>query len=60
VNKDAVLPLLAGPANELTEAAWDAAPYLFKAADRPKLEEVAKGRSERLAPRIKLALERLK
>lgn len=60
VNKDAVLPLLAGPANELTEAAWDAAPYLFKAADRPKLEEAAKGRSERLAPRIKLALERLK
>jgi len=60
VNTDAVLPLLAGAANELTEAAWDAVPYLFKATDRSKLEEAAKGRSERLVPRIKAALGQLK
>lgn len=59
-DKTAVLPLLKGPANELTEAAWDAVPRLFTKADLPQLEEAAKGLSERLAPRAKSALEQVR
>ena len=57
VDKASVLPLLKGPANELTEAAWDAMPRVFSPADLPQLQEAAQGLSERLAPRAKAALE---
>lgn len=57
--KAAVLPLLKGSANELTEAAWDSVPRLFAEVDRAELTEAAKGLSERLAPRAKAALESL-
>ncbi len=57
VDKGAVLPLLKGPANELTEAAWDAVPRVFSKADLPQLQEASQGLSERLAPRAKAALE---
>jgi hypothetical protein len=57
--KAAVLPLLKGPANELTEAAWAAVPRLFAEADRAALTEAAQGLSERLAPKAKAALEAL-
>jgi hypothetical protein len=57
--KSAVLPLLKGPANELTEAAWAAVPRLFAEADRAALTEAAQGLSERLAPKAKAALEAL-
>ena len=59
VTKTAVLGLLKGPANELTEAAWDAVPRLFAEADRPALTEASQGLSERLAPKAKAALEAL-
>lgn len=57
--KAAVLPLLKGPANELTEAAWAAVPKLFAEADRAALTEAAQGLSERLAPKAKAALDAL-
>jgi hypothetical protein len=57
--KAAVLPLLKGPANELTEAAWAAVPRLFVEADRAALTEASQGLSERLAPKAKAALEAL-
>lgn len=57
--KAALLPLLKGPANELTEAAWAAVPRLFAEADRAALTEAAQGLSERLAPKAKAALEAL-
>jgi len=57
--KAAVLPLLKGPANELTEAAWDAVPRLCSEEDRAALTEASQGLSERLAPRVKAALEAL-
>ena len=57
--KTAVLPLLKGPANELTEAAWAAVPRLFVEADRAALTEASQGLSERLAPKAKAALEAL-
>jgi hypothetical protein len=57
--KSAVLPLLKGPANELTEAAWAAVPRLFAEADRAALTEAAQGLSERLAPKAKAALDAL-
>jgi hypothetical protein len=60
VDKAVVLALLKGPANEVTEAAWDAVPTLFTAADKALLEETAQGLSERLAPRAKAALALLK
>ena len=60
VDKTVLLGLLKGPANELTEAAWDAVPTIFGAADKAALEEAAKGLSERLAPRAKAALALLK
>lgn len=60
VDKAVVLGLLKGPANELTEAAWDAVPTVFAMSDKAVLEEAAKGLSERLAPRAKAALALLK
>ena len=60
IGKDALLPLLKGPANELTEAAWDAVPTVCKAADRAEVEVAAKDLSERLAPRAKAALDLLR
>ena len=57
--KAAMLPLLKGPANELTEAAWAAVPRLFVEADRAALTEAAQGLSERLAPKAKAALDAL-
>lgn len=57
--KAALLPLLKGPANELTEAAWAAVPRLFVEADRAALTEAAQGLSERLAPKAKAALDAL-
>lgn len=54
------IALLKGPANEVTEAAWDAAPRVFRAADRAELEALTKDASERLAPRMKAALQRLR
>jgi hypothetical protein len=57
--KAALLPLLKGPANELTEAAWAAVPRLFAEADRAALTEASQGLSERLAPKAKAALEAL-
>lgn len=59
-DKADVLALLKGPANELTEAAWDAVPAVFTAADKAPLEAAAQGLSERLAPRAKAALALLK
>lgn len=57
--KAAMLPLLKGPANELTEAAWTAVPRLFTEADRAALTEASQGLSERMAPKAKAALEAL-
>lgn len=57
--KATVLPLLKGPANELTEAAWATVPRLFAEADRAALTEAAQGLSERLAPKAKAALDAL-
>jgi hypothetical protein len=57
--KAAILPLLKGPANELTEAAWEALPRLFTEADRAVLTEASVGLSERLAPKAKAALAAL-
>ena len=57
--KAAMLPLLKGPANELTEAAWAAVPRLFAEADRAALTEASQGLSERLAPKAKAALDAL-
>ena len=57
--KESVLPLLKGPANELTEAAWAAVPRLFAEADRAALTEASQGLSERLAPKAKAALDAL-
>jgi hypothetical protein len=57
--KESVLPLLKGPANELTEAAWATVPRLFAEADRAVLTEASQGLSERLAPKAKAALEAL-
>ncbi len=59
VLKATVLPLLKGPANELTEAAWAAVPRLFAEADRAALTEASQGLSERLAPKAKAALDAL-
>jgi hypothetical protein len=57
--KASILPLLKGPANELTEAAWAAVPRLFTEADRAALTEASQGLSERLAPKVKAALDAL-
>ena len=57
--KAAMLPLLKGPANELTEAAWAAVPRLFAEADRAALTEASQGLSERIAPKAKAALDAL-
>ena len=57
--KAAMLPLLKGPANELTEAAWAAVPRLFSEADRAALTEASQGLSERIAPKAKAALDAL-
>ena len=57
--KASLLPLLKGPANELTEAAWAAVPRLFVEADRAALTEASQGLSERLAPKAKAALDAL-
>ena len=57
--KESVLPLLKGPANELTEAAWATVPRLFAEADRAALTEASLGLSERLAPKAKAALDAL-
>ena len=57
--KASVIPLLKGPANELTEAAWAAVPRLFAEADRAVLTEASQGLSERLAPKAKAALDAL-
>lgn len=54
-----LLPMLKGPANELTEAAWAAVPRFFDEADRAALTEIAQGLSERLAPKAKAALDAL-
>jgi hypothetical protein len=55
----AMLPLLKGPANELTEAAWASVPRLFTEADRAALTEASQGLSERIAPKAKAALDAL-
>ena len=74
LSKEALLPLLRlTAANEVTEAAWDAVPRVFAAADRPALEAAAKelfdaaakareAKAEpgRLYPRAKAALEALR
>ena len=74
LSKDALLPLLKQTAaNEVTEAAWDAVPRVFTAADRAALqanakelfEAAAKAREAktepgRLYPRAKAALEALR
>jgi len=57
--KESMLPLLKGPANELTEAAWAAVPRLFSEADRATLTEASQGLSERIAPKAKAALDAL-
>ena len=57
--KAALVPLLKGPANELTEAAWSAVPRLFVEADRAALTEASQGLSERPAPKAKAALDAL-
>ena len=54
------IALLKGPANEVTEAAWDAAPRVFRAADRGELEAIAKEAPERIAARAQVALMRLR
>ncbi len=59
-DRETVLALLKGPADEQTEAAWDAVPNVFSKSDRARLEAAAQGLSERLAPRAKEALERLR
>ena len=59
VTKAALMGLLKGQANELTEAAWDAVPRLCAEEDRTALSEASQGLSERLAPRVKAALEAL-
>lgn len=59
-DKAAVLPLLKGPANEVSEAAWDAVPRIFTKKDLPQLDEAAQELSERLAPRAKSALDQLR
>lgn len=55
-----IAPLLKGPADEVTEAAWEAVPQIFTLADRPQLEAVATGLSERLAPRARESIQRLR
>ena len=57
--KASMLPLLKGPANDLTEAAWAAVPRLFAEADRAALTEASQGLSERIAPKAKAALDAL-
>ena len=57
--RESLLPLLKGPANELTEAAWAAVPRFFVEADRAVLTEASQGLSERLAPKAKAALDAL-
>lgn len=57
--REALVPLLKGPANELTEAAWAAVPRFFAEADRAMLTEASQGLSERLAPKAKAALDAL-
>ena len=57
--KASMLPLLKGPANELTEAAWAAVPRLFTEADRAALTEASQGLSERIVPKAKAALDAL-
>lgn len=57
--RESVLPLLKGPANEVTEAAWALVPKLFAEADRAALTEASQGLSERLAPKAKAALDAL-
>lgn len=59
-DRAAWVALLKGPASELTEAAWDAAPRLFGAADRAELEAIAKAAPERVAARAAVALRRLR
>lgn len=54
------IALLKGPASELTEAAWDAAPRVFAAADRAELAAIAKSAPERIAVRAEVALARLR
>lgn len=54
------IALLKGPANEVTEAAWDAAPRVFAAADRAELEVIARAAPERVATRAQVALARLR
>jgi hypothetical protein len=74
LSKEALLPLLKQTAaNEVTEAAWDAVPRVFAAADRATLEAAAKDlfaaaakareaktEPSRLYPRAKAALEALR
>ena len=74
LSKEALLPLLKQTAaNEVTEAAWDAVPRVFAAADRAALQVAAKelfdaaakareAKAEpgRLYPRAKAALEALR
>jgi hypothetical protein len=57
--KAAMLPLLKGPANELTEAAWAAVPRLFAEADRAALTEASQDICERLVPKVKSSLDAL-
>jgi hypothetical protein len=60
INAALIEPLLKGPADEVTEAAWEAVPQIFTLADRPRLEAAATGLSERLAPRAREAIQRLR
>lgn len=60
INRAGWIELLKGPANEVTEAAWDAAPRVFRASDRAELAALVKDAPERIAVRAKVALERLR
>jgi hypothetical protein len=60
VSKDILEPLLKGAPNELTEAAWDAVPRVYTAADKAALQGLLAGLSERLKPRAQAAIAALK
>ena len=60
LNKGMLEPLLKGAPNELTEAAWDAVPRVYTAADKATLEALLTGASDRLKPRIQAAIGALK
>lgn len=60
ITKETLEPWLKGAPNELTEAAWDAVPRVYTAADKATLQALVPGLSERLKPRAQAALAALK